>query len=46
MARNLGGAAACGWHDDGDGLIGLSITGLCKRTPITLAGPMLVTCWC
>jgi hypothetical protein len=30
----------------GDGLtIGL-ITGLCKRTPITLAGPMLATCWC
>jgi hypothetical protein len=30
----------------GDGLtIGLSITGLCKRTPITLAGPMLATCF-
>jgi len=40
VARNLGGAALVGGHTTmGDGLtIGLSITGLCKRAPITLAG--------
>jgi selenide,water dikinase len=40
VARNLGGAALVGGHTTmGDGLtIGLSITGLCKRTSITLAG--------
>jgi selenide,water dikinase len=40
VARNLGGAALVGGHTTmGEGLtIGLSITGLCKRAPITLAG--------
>ena len=40
VARNLGGAALVGGHTTmGEGLtIGLSITGLCRRAPITLAG--------